>query len=60
VFAATTGRAKHAPDLRDIAEIGMLAAECLARAVARGVYEAKSLDNAIAPRCWRDVYGKAS
>jgi D-aminopeptidase len=58
VFAATTGRAKGGPDLRDITEIGMLAAECLARAIARGVYEATSLGNSIAPRCWRDVYGR--
>ena len=40
VFAATTSRAPREPDLRDLAEIGMLAAECLARAIARGVYEA--------------------
>src|SRR5579872_279804 len=58
VFAATTGRAKPTPDLRDLTEIGMLAAECLARAIARGVYEAKSLDNPIAPPCWREKYGR--
>jgi D-aminopeptidase len=58
VFAATTGRAGTEPDLRDITEIGMLAAECLARAIARGVYEATSLANSVAPRCWRDVYGQ--
>jgi D-aminopeptidase len=57
VFAATTGRAAMAPDLRDLTEIGMLAAECLARAIARGVYEASSLKNSVAPPCWRDVYG---
>jgi len=57
VFAATTGRAKQSPDLRDVTEIGMLAAETLARAVARGIYEAKSLDNSVAPRCWREKYG---
>jgi D-aminopeptidase len=43
VFAATTGRSSVAPDLRDLTEIGMLAAECVARAVARGVYEASPL-----------------
>jgi D-aminopeptidase len=57
VFAATTGRAATAPDLRDLTEIGMLAAECLARAIARGVYEATSLKNSVAPPCWRDLYG---
>jgi D-aminopeptidase len=40
VFAAATAQASVAPDLRDLTEIGMLAAECVARAVARGVYEA--------------------
>jgi len=43
VFAAATGRSSVAPDLRDLTEIGMLAAECVARAVARGVYEASPL-----------------
>ena len=43
VFAASTARAARAPDLRDLTEIGMLAAECLARAIARGVYEATPL-----------------
>lgn len=57
VFAATTGRAPRPPSLADITEIGMLAAECLARAVARGVYEATSLDNPVAPKCWREVHG---
>jgi len=57
VFAASTGRAKTAPDLRDLTEIGMLAAECFARAIARGVYEATSLKNSVAPPCWREVYG---
>jgi D-aminopeptidase len=57
VFAATTGRAKRSPDLADITEIGMLSAECLARAIARGVYTATSLENSVAPRCWREVHG---
>ncbi len=43
VFAAATARASVVPDLRDLTEIGMLAAECVARAVARGVYEASPL-----------------
>src|SRR5579871_2262418 len=34
IFAATTGRATLVPDLRDLTEIGMFAAECVARAVA--------------------------
>jgi D-aminopeptidase len=43
VFAAATARSSVAPDLRDLTELGMLAAECVARAVARGVYEATPL-----------------
>jgi D-aminopeptidase len=43
VFAAATGHASVVADLRDLTEVGMLAAECVARAVARGVYEASPL-----------------
>jgi len=57
VFAATTSRAAVQPDLRDLAEIGMLAAECVARAIARGVFEAIPLDNKVAPPSWRKHYG---
>jgi D-aminopeptidase len=59
VFAATTARATLAPDLRDLAEIGMLAAECLARAIARGVYEASPGAHGARPPCWRERYGGA-
>jgi D-aminopeptidase len=56
VFAASTGRAKLAPSLRDLTEIGTLAAECVARSIARAVYEATSL--AVMPErpCWREVF----
>jgi D-aminopeptidase len=57
VFAATTSRAIATPDLRDLAEIGMLAAECLARAIARGIYEATPKPHATIPPCWRERYG---
>jgi len=40
VFAAATGARPLADPLRDLTEIGTLAADCLARAIARGVYEA--------------------
>jgi D-aminopeptidase len=53
VFAATTGRAAGEPDLRDLTEIGMVAAECVARAVARGVYEASPLPVPGAQPAWR-------
>jgi D-aminopeptidase len=58
VFAATTGRAPREPDARDLTEIGMLAAECLARAIARGVFEASPLPYPDALPCWRDLYGQ--
>ena len=53
VFAASTARAALAPDIRDLAEIGMLAAECLARAIARGVYEATALPFTGAKPSWK-------
>jgi D-aminopeptidase len=56
VFAATTSRSPREPDIRDLTEIGMLASDCLARAIARGVYAATSLKNSVAPKSWRDVY----
>ena len=57
VFAATTSRSTKTPDLRDLTEIGMLAAECVARSIARGVFEAAPLDNGVAPPSWRKHYG---
>jgi D-aminopeptidase len=57
VFAATTSRATAQPDLRDLTEIGMLAAECVARAIARAIFEATPLDNAVAPPAWRKHHG---
>ena len=42
VFAASTGRSPRSPDLRDLTEIGMIAADVLARAIGRGVFEARS------------------
>jgi L-aminopeptidase/D-esterase-like protein len=44
VFALATGKKKLAePGPRAIMRLGSLAADCLARAIARGVYEAQSL-----------------
>ena len=57
VFAASTARAARAPDLRDLTEIGMLAAECLARAIARGVYEATPLPFEGAMQSWKGKWG---
>ena len=59
VFAASTACAARPADLIDLTEIGMLAAECVARAIARGIYEATSLANDVAPKAWRDRFGAA-
>jgi L-aminopeptidase/D-esterase-like protein len=57
VFAAATG-AKPLPDpLFALSELGMLAANVLARAVARGVYEATALPFPGALSSWKDKFG---
>jgi D-aminopeptidase len=43
----------------DLTEIGLTAADCLARAIARGVYEATALPFAGALPSWRDKFGGA-
>ena len=57
VFAAATARIETtmAPLLRT--EIGAAAADCLARAVARGVYEAKALPYPKAVPDWKQRFG---
>ncbi len=55
VFAIATGKRDLGDDPFALAELGTLAADCLARAVARGVYNAESLG---AARSWRDVFGR--
>jgi L-aminopeptidase/D-esterase-like protein len=55
VFALSTARMPLAePRDRTVARIGALAADCLARAIARGVYEATPW-SAGGPTCWRDL-----
>ena len=58
MFAAATGRAAREPTLRDLTEIGALAAECVARSIARGVYEATPLPFAGALPSWKGRYGQ--
>jgi L-aminopeptidase/D-esterase-like protein len=55
VFAMSTAR-KAMPDAADyiVARIGALAADCLARAVARAVYEGQAWPGIAVP-CWRDL-----
>jgi L-aminopeptidase/D-esterase-like protein len=55
VFAIATGRHEMGDDPLALGELGTLAADCLARAVARGVYNAATLG---AARGWRDVFGR--
>jgi L-aminopeptidase/D-esterase-like protein len=55
VFALSTGRKPLVePDNFTVARLGALAADTLARAIARGVYEAKPWADAYVP-CWRDL-----
>jgi len=54
VFAVATGRRDLGDHPLALGELGTLAADCLARAVARGVYHAATLGEA---RGWRDVFG---
>jgi L-aminopeptidase/D-esterase-like protein len=57
VFAAATARIDTAMDPLLLTEIGAAAADCLARAVARGVYEAKALPYAKALPDWKQRFG---
>ena len=56
VFAAATGNKPLDNRIYDLADIGIEAADCLARAVARGVYEARALAFAGARPAWRDRF----
>jgi L-aminopeptidase/D-esterase-like protein len=56
VFAASTARSAPPPDARDLAEIGMIAADTLARAIARAIFEATSLPCDGALPAWRDLF----
>ena len=55
VFAVATGRRDLGDHPLALGELGTLAADCLARAVARGIYHAATLGDA---RGWRDVFGR--
>ncbi len=58
VFAASVGT-KALPDpVYALSELGMLAANALARAIARGVYEATGLPFPGALPCWKDKFAR--
>ncbi len=56
VFVLSTGARPLADNITGVAEIGHLAADCLARAIARGVYEADPLAGMPS---YREVHGPA-
>jgi L-aminopeptidase/D-esterase-like protein len=56
VFSAATGRRPLADPVNEVTELGAVAANVLARAVARGVFEAKALPGGL--RSWQDCHGQ--
>jgi L-aminopeptidase/D-esterase-like protein len=58
VFAAATARRPLNEEARDLTEICAAGADCLARAIARGVYEAAALPFAGAQPAWRDLFAQ--
>jgi len=58
LFAAATGRNGGAVDPIVLTELGLAAADCVARAIARGVYEAQALAFAGALPAWKDRFGR--
>ena len=58
VFAVSTGKKPLGDPLLGLTALGAVAAHCLARAVARGVYEAKALPFPDALPAWRDRFGQ--
>jgi L-aminopeptidase/D-esterase-like protein len=57
VFAAATCRRPLADRNNDLIEIGATAADCLARAIARAIYEATALPFPGARPAWKDKFG---
>ncbi len=56
VFAASTGKRPLANGVIDLTELCIAAADTLARAIARGVYEAEALPFSEAQAAWKDRY----
>lgn len=57
VFGVSTGRVEMADPLTDTFQIGHAAATCLARAIARAVFLAKSMPGDLQPS-WQSCFGK--
>lgn len=58
VFAAATGAREMRDPVNDFTDICTRAADCLARAIARGVYGATALPFEGALPAWRDLFGR--
>lgn len=59
VFACSTLQRPLAPGLDDFTELAARASDCLARAIARGVYEATALTSAGSVPSWRDRFERS-
>lgn len=57
IFAAATGAKPLGDPMLNLTELGMLAGDCVASAIARGVYEAKALPFAAALPDWKSRFG---
>ena len=57
VFVAATGRRALKEPVSELTELGAIAANTLARAIARGVYEARALPFSGAQQSWKDKFG---
>ncbi len=60
LFAAATGAAGPPTTPRDHIEIGALAADCVARAIARAIHEAETLPYPGATPSWRERFGRTA
>jgi L-aminopeptidase/D-esterase-like protein len=60
VFAAATGARPLADPIADLAQLGSAAADVVARAIARAVYEATALPFSGAKPSWRDRFGAST
>lgn len=58
VFAVSTGRMPLADPMLGLTALGTVAANCVARAIARAVYEAAALPHPGALPAWRDRFGR--
>jgi D-aminopeptidase len=58
VFAASTGRKPLADPMLALTKLGTLAANVVARAIARGVFEAAALPFPGALKSWKDQFGR--